>query len=440
MKLFDTIFQRFRTEEKVPDIKFGRYSDSYKTEKQHQSLDEATRQYENGNYLECYRNFFTYLRDEKEDNVQFELQNKVISFSLLQGSKRITGTAGTEKTEAQTAIAKAKALNVSMMRKLMEMNFSLRYCRYALHEDIIYLKFNTGVLDGSPQKLYFALKEMAVSADRQDDTLLNEFSTLEAIDSGHVQQMPDKEKLVKFSFFTQWIQDTLKDARRLDPNIFSRGISYMLLNLAYKIDYLIVPHGTVMDSIERIHILYFNENEETPIVEKNAKMMLEFEKILAIPADKFYRQLYRTQTTFGITNFTTPGQIADIINELLQDAKEYKRRKQLGVAHNVIEYILHYCMFHYGMPNCIHDLLHLGITILNSNYFKELEFPVQYYYTDTDTFNKTAIKHRISGITKQALKDYPQFDFDVRNLDYRSSTDFVYSLLLEIANCNYNDR
>ncbi|OWY23562.1 hypothetical protein C7N43_26635 [Sphingobacteriales bacterium UPWRP_1] len=440
MKVIDALFDFFAPNAKEPDVKFGRYSDSYKTDLQHQSLDNATHEYEKGNYLEAYRHFFTYLCDEKEDNVHFEVTGNEIHFSLLQGSKRISGVAGTGKIWAETAMAKAKSLNVSLMRKLMEMNYALRYCRYALHNDIIYLKFNTGILDGSPQKLYFALKEMAISADRQDDTLLNEFSNLEAIDSSHIRQMPDEEKSVKYSFFRKWTEETLQEVRRLDPNIFSRGISYLLLNLAYKTDYLIVPHGTVMDAIERVHILYFNENEDAAIVEKNAAMIREFEKMLAILPDEFNRQLYCTQTTFGITNFATPGQVADIIYELLQDAKEYKRRKQLTIAHGVVEYIMHYCLFHYGMPQCIRELLHVGIRVLNGTYFEALGFTEQFFNPNTNSFDKPAIKHCVSAIGKRALKDYPLFDFDVKNLDYRSATDFVYSLLLEIANCNYNDR
>lgn len=440
MNLFDSLLSRFSPPVKEPDIKFGRYSDSYKLEKQHQSLDEATKQFEGGDYLEATRDFLMYLRDEQEDNVHFEETNGQIDFELLQGSKRIIGTATQQSIQAQTTLAKAKSLQVSMMRKLMEINYNLRYCRYALNEDTIYLKFNTGALDGSPQKLYFALKEMAVNADRQDDVLLNEFSTLEPIDHNHIKEMPDKEKMVKYRYFQQWIQNTLQEVRRLDPNIFSRGISYLLLNLAYKIDYLLVPHGTIMEAIERIHLLYFNENGQEQVVEKNAKMMVEFEKLLVLPADKLYRQLYYTQTTFGITSFATPAQISDIINELLQDAKEFKRRNQLTLAHGVLEYIIHYCMFHYGMPNNIKALLHLGTRVLNADFFKDLDFPIPYYHPPTDTFDKTAIKRYIGEVSKINKKEYPFFDFALRNLDYRSPADFVYSLLIEIANSNYKDR
>ncbi|QQS29369.1 MAG: hypothetical protein IPM47_21505 [Sphingobacteriales bacterium] len=439
MSLFDTLFSRLLPQIKEPDIKFGRYSDSYKSEKQHQSLDNATKLFENGSYLEAIREFLSYLRDEQEDNVHFDEKNGLIKFDLLQGSKRITGTATPQSVQAETILAQATSLPVALMRKLMEINYNLRYCRYALHDDIIYLKFNTGALDGSPQKLYFALKEMAVNADRQDDVLLNEFTTLKAFGHEHIHPMPDQEKTEKFKFFRQWIQNTLLEVRRLDPNIFSRGISYLLLNLAYKIDYLLVPQGTVMESVERIHILYFNDNGQEQVVGKNAKMMAEFEKLLTLPADRFYRQLYRTQTTFGITSFATPAQISDIINELLQDVKEFKRRNQLTLAHGVLEYIIHYCMFHYGMPDNIKSLLHLGTRILNADFFKSLDFPIDYYDSPTDSFDKTALKRYIHQVSKNSKQQFPHFQVSLRNLDYRSPADFVYSLLLEIANNNYKD-
>ncbi|HRK27027.1 MAG TPA: hypothetical protein PK239_07020 [Chitinophagales bacterium] len=440
MNLFDIFTHFFAKISKEPALSFGRYSDAYKTDEQHRSLEEATTAFEKADYHNACLRFFDYLQDATENNLFTSLKNNELHFELFQGSKRITGIVTHDFISAQTIMAEAQSLPVSLMRRLLELNFQLRYCRFALQNNSILIKFDTQTQSGPPAKLYFALKELATTADRQDDVLLSEFSTLKPADTEHITHIPDKEKATKYKFFQQWIQNTLAEVRRLDPNIFARGIAYMLLNLAYKIDYLLLPQGTVMDAIERLQTNYFNPDDGAQPVEKNAQMIAAFEKMLIITPQQFNQQLYRTKTTFGITGFTTPAQVVDIIDQLLQDAKEFKRRNQLAIANSVLEYIMQYCMFQFGMPPCIRKTLHLGIRILNSSFFKELDFPVRYYDADANVFDKTAIKRYLRQTITDAQKQYPHFDLNLRHLNYHSPSDFVYTLLVETANCNYTDK
>ena len=61
------------------------------------------------------------------------------------------------------------------MRRLVESNYVLEYSRYGLDDDDnLVIKFDTSALDASPYKLYYALKEVAANADKQDDLLLDE--------------------------------------------------------------------------------------------------------------------------------------------------------------------------------------------------------------------------------------------------------------------------
>ncbi|MEM8908722.1 MAG: hypothetical protein AAGD05_12815, partial [Bacteroidota bacterium] len=54
-----------------PKISFGRYTDSYKTSEQYDAWDRALEKFEEEEYLEGYKAFFRYLRDEEVDNVRF---------------------------------------------------------------------------------------------------------------------------------------------------------------------------------------------------------------------------------------------------------------------------------------------------------------------------------------------------------------------------------
>ncbi len=105
------------------------------------------------------------------------------------------------------------------------------------------MRFDTELSTATPNKLYYGLKELATKADKQDDLLLSEFGFLQPVDTDHINQLPEQEKEVKYDFLQKWIRSTLEYIETLDPEKFSGGISYLLLTLVFRIDYLISPEG-----------------------------------------------------------------------------------------------------------------------------------------------------------------------------------------------------
>ena len=195
MGFLDRLFGRGSSSNPRPDIDFGRYSDGYKSKAQVEAWKKSVDLFKEKKYHEAYQEFFNYLGDDELKNVEWNQNNGDIDFTFYQGSKKITGSASQERVTAEVKVVKAANPSVAMMRKLMEMNFALRYGRFALKPDnIISLKFNTNVMDGSPEKLYYAFKEISLRADKQDDLLISQFRGLEQIDSGHTQDIPCRRK------------------------------------------------------------------------------------------------------------------------------------------------------------------------------------------------------------------------------------------------------
>ena len=62
---------------------------------------------------------------------------------------------------------------------------------------MITLLFDTMMEDAFPYKLYYALKELALHADKHDDLLLNEFDFLKPISSHKLKPLSEKEKAFK---------------------------------------------------------------------------------------------------------------------------------------------------------------------------------------------------------------------------------------------------
>lgn len=400
MSIWDRLFGNSAPETPQPDIKFGRYSDAYKTEKQHEAWDQALTQFEAQAYMTAYLAFLEYLRDPTEDNVHWEQINDELHFTLYQGSKKISGYADAQKVKIEAKIVKTQSLSTAVLRRLMEQNFSLQYSRFALdHDNNLTIVFDTYTLDGSPYKLYYALKELAVNADKQDDLLIDEFNSLEPVDVAHLQTIPDAEKEVKYALIEREIRETLNeiDNGKLDKNQYPGGIYYLLLNLVYKLDYLIKPEGFMMETMERIHRLYFAKDERS-VAQKNLVFCKELQKLMERPKEAFFREMYRVPATFGITASVSHEQVAQVIANELPAMDWYEENGYDKVTLAIPGYIIGKCLFNFAIPKADRALFHLYFHIMEPDYFRDLGFTEVYRESDGQ-FNKKAIRKAVEQIT-----------------------------------------
>lgn len=431
MGFFNRIFGIQYTEDPQPDISFGRYSDSYKTTKQYQYWDDALEKFEEGEYVACYENFFNFLKDENEENLKFSKEEDTIQFEFYQGSKRITGSADQNHFKAHAKIAKADALNVSFMQRLMEQNFDLKYSRFGIDEDNhLTIIFDTHSLDGSPYKLYHALKEIAITADKQDDLLLEEFQQLESVDDAHLVELPPEEKELKHQYIVSEIRKTFDiiDHGGLSVEDHAAGFAYLLLHLVYKLDYLIKPEGYMMETLERANRLYFaNDNATTP--EKIRQLKLEINKLLERPKEQLFNEMYRVICTFGITSPVNQNRVAGLIQSDLVNMDWYEEHGHPAIAFAVPGYIVGYCMFNYAIPKPVRDFFHLYFKVTESSFFKKLGFTTVFYDPTENKFQKKEIKRAIDHIIANNKAAYPEIHNFFNELDCTTILSFCKSFL-----------
>ena len=437
MGFFDRLFNRDQSEnEPQPNIRFGRYSDSYKTAANYKAWDVALEKFEKEDYLDCYDEFFKYLRDEEEDNVKYWRDENGIRFEIYQGSKKITGFADDKKLKAEAKVAHTESLNVGFMRRLIEQNFALKYSRFALDEDKnITIVFDTYNLDGSPYKLYYALKEVATNADKQDDLLLDEFQVLLPVDTSHLELVPDPEKEIKYNYIHDSIAKTLNEMETgsLSEDQYPGAMAYLLLNLVYKLDYLIKPEGYMMETLERIHRLYFAKDGKTT-AQKNQLLVKQLKKLKERPKDNFFKEMYRIKSTFGITTPVNHDKVVSFIDSELNNMDWYRENGHDPYALAVPGYIVGYSMFNYAVPKPDRDLFHLYFQIIVIEYFQELGFTYNYYDPKEKKLNKKAIKRAIDRIVDENKDKYYKLSPSTSSLQFDSLMSFTKSYLLMIRN------
>ncbi|MBK7935643.1 MAG: hypothetical protein IPJ82_00470 [Lewinellaceae bacterium] len=421
----------------TPDIPFGRYTDAYKTDAQQALFDRSLELFDQGNYLDAYREFLTYLKDEHTDNISWREENGEIHFEFWQGSQRITGRANTEKVKVESKIARTDDLNVGFLRRLMEANFNLKFSRFALDEEnSIAILFDTNTTDGSPLKLLYALRELAIHADKQDDLLLDEFKVLRPAQERTYGDIPEAEKEVKYNYLRREIERVFAeiDKGKPDPNQYPGTYAYLYLALAFKLDYLIRPEGFMMDALERVHGIYFAKNDRSPQV-KITHIRKEYQKLLERPREAFFHEMYRTRSTFGINPAVNHDTIVGLIEGELQNMEWPLQQNYEALALAVPQYIACFALFHYAPPKPDRELFHLLLQILEPGFFRELGFSIP-YSEPGGPFNKTAILKGIKNIADQNRLQFPLLKPDAGRLDFASPVLFAKSYLLMIKELN----
>ena len=436
MSFFKKIFSSKKVDFDRPEFRFGRYTDAYKKDDQYDYWDQALELFEKEDYQESYRLFFEYLKDENEDNVKYWKEGSALHFEVLQGSKKIEGFIEKNKVRAEAKIAQADSLNIGFLRRLVEQNFGLKYGRYALdEEEDIAMVFDSYMLDGSPYKLYYALKEVAINADKQDDVLIDEFDMLNPVNTGHTNKIPREEKEVKYWFLHREIAAVFDEIEngKLDANQYPGGIAYLLLHLVHKLDYLIKPEGFTMEKLEKIHRNYFSE-EQKSIPEKSLAIQKSLRKIIERSKEDFFKELYTVSSTFGITTPVNHDRVISFIDGELGKMDWYRNNKHDKIALAIPGYIVGFCLFNYAVPEPDKDYLHLFYQITEVEYFKKLGFDFNYYDPQTGVLNKKEIVTVIEYIAKKYKAEYPKLKVDTTKLVYTNLVDFAKSYMLFIRN------
>jgi len=430
MNFLSKIFTNKTSTDELPNIRFGRFSDSYKTDDKYDAWDRSLEEFEQKKYLSCYRLFLEYLKDDATHNVMTTEKNGEISFEMLQGSKRITGKIANGRIFAEAKIAIVKKTQIGFLRKLVELNFGLKYCRYALDpENNITIVFNSYFIDGSPYKLYYALKELSTHADKQDDILLKKFDQLESINNGHIRSIPQAEKLAKYNFLIEEVKDVIYeyDFGKLNKATYPGGISYLLLSCVYKLDYLIKPEGPTMDAFEVIHGSFFKNNGD-PVTKKNLDIAKKLRKLIKSEEDSFSGEIYEVMSTFGITAPTSYAQYASFVEGEIKNMDWYKENKHPKIAISVPSYIVGYSLFSFALPTPCKELLHLYYRITENTYFQNLGIAES--FMKHGKFDSRKIKKELSQIRNAYKSEYPLFAPNAKLLEYSDLVTFARSFVL----------
>lgn len=434
--VFDKLFGWVRKKEEDPPIPLGRYSDNNKSVDKVEKWTEAETLFKQRELLKSLEAFFDYLCDDEQDNIILEKEDGSIRFRLYQGSKLVRGEVNNEKVKAEIVVARMTEPSVPVMRRLLEMNFNLYYSRYAVRNGMICMRFDTPLSSATPNKMYYGLKELATKADKQDDLLVSEFKILQPVDIDHIKPIPDAEKTVKYQFLHTWITSTLEYIETLDQEKFSGGISYMLLSLVFRIDYLISPEGKILNELEKIASIYYSKDDKAH-PERNPSMIEGFRKLLSKTKEEICTQFFRSRYTFAIVIPHNLKAVSETIQTSLENMTWYRDNNYPELANKVMEYGFAYSQYSYSLPKPLSDLFRIFMQVNYGDYFKALGFSSVFYNEEKNDFNEDVIKDRIDTIIYYWKHKYSSIAFRTKRLKFDTLVNFNQSFLQEVSELNF---
>ena len=412
---------------------FGRYTDINKSKAQLDAWKSSVELFKAKNYLDAFEQFMIYLKDESLNNVSFTKSESEISFEITQGSKVIRGKGDNNKFFAEAQICIMEQNSIPVMRKLMSINFGLRYTKFAQKDTILVMKFASHSTDASPGKLYDALKELAKKADQQDDLLLQEFSSLKEIDVDSIIEWSPEIKEARYSYLIGLIAAAKEEIAKHEAEFMSGGIAYLLLNLTYKIDYLIAPQGRLTDSLEKIQHMFFAKNNLSTR-QRNDQIIEEYDKIINMPKEAVLEGIYDVKCTFAMANAAAHKTVLDFMFKEREKVGWYRDNNYPQMVEAIYSYAIAYSYFNYGMVYPMSQLLNIPMALLNPDFYANCGSSPT--LINDGALDAAAITKEINGIITNAKKDYPSIALNAGALNYSSISNFIDSLILQLDKLN----
>ncbi|MDP9230308.1 MAG: hypothetical protein M3O67_06525, partial [Bacteroidota bacterium] len=301
------------------------------------------------------------------------------------------------------------------------------------------MRFDTELATANPSKLYYGLKELATKADKQDDLLVQDFATLQTLETDHISEIPEAEKEVKYQYLQKWINEVLENIKILDPDKFSGGIAYLLLALVYRIDFLVTPEGKLLNEVEKIVEIYFRKDDR-PVPEKNRDILEEIKKLQAKTKEEVFPYLFRSRYTFSIVLPQVYKTISDAIYNANQNVAWYRDNGHPFMAQQISEYGIAYCQYSYSLPKPATEFFELFMMVNYGDYFSALGFKKQYYDAVDKKFDDDAIIDHIKEIQEKWKIKYPSLNFKTENLKFTNMVSFNYSFTTEMESLNFESK
>jgi hypothetical protein len=218
--------------------------------------------------------------------------------------------------------------------------------------------------------------------------------------------------------------------------MYPGSISFILLDFLYKLDYLIIPEGTLKEEIRDLHLMYF-DNSDITVFEKNSKILKLVRILESISKEVFYEQIYAVNNTFGFAEPEGHQKFAEMTDAHLNDLQWYFDNQHFNHVNAIAGYLTGYSLYAFSLPEPTKALLLLYYQIMENDFFQKLGFDKT--YKSGQALQIKSIKQDIRRILDNCREDYGKVTADISMLDDSSEAAFSRSYLIMVRNLQYEE-
>jgi len=430
----------FKTKTIESKHNFGRGINANAPDNEDELYNNAYEAFEKKDILNAYKYFFESIENFSNNisnkNIIYK-ENENLNFELYQGCAKITGYVTQKHLYAEVIITKKYNTHVALKRYVLEKNYQLTYSNYCTDESYVKLKLYHDNIIMNPQKIFYPLRELALNADFDKEYIKNEFSDIVLEDIEHIENVDENELQLKYHSLKNWITELENKVSTLPSNDSTGMLSFIYLNILFKIDYLLVPKYKICQEISKKVQLYFND-ENLSIETKNEDLKLYVDELKNIEFDQFKESFYISKYTFDSLEKTPHEEITNFINESLIKIRWYKNNRYNQIIPILYKYISFYILYNYSANVVIKSLIHVLVEVQNTKYFEDLGYNTLYDVYN-ETFSKKIIINQIEDIIKPHQSRYKSLKPFGDKLNFLSMNEFSNSFYLQLNNLNFEE-
>lgn len=430
-----------KQKKEIQEDDFGRFSDAFKPTENYQYWEESLVLFDHKKRFSAFQLFFKYLKNNQGKNVQVSQLHGVLNFELIQGSKKITGTINAHTIHVQAILAHSIKFQSTLLTELLQENYNLKFCKFALEptadseQYILKLVADLPAKLTSPYKLYYVLRELALTGDKKDDLIFSEYGLKGPFYDLLNHPLPKATQKIFFDYIQKSLRKTLDTTNlgTINTKEYPSALRYLLLATIYKLDFLIKPEGYLMDQFEKIDALAFSSQTQGAHT-VNQQIITIFEEMLQKDLEEISKELYLTDATFGFNPVIQTAQIRDTIFSELPTMDWYLEKNHEDYATAIVDFIIGYLLFNYIVPPPCKALFLLYYRITNQKFFQILGFQDRFI---DKKLSSSHIKKEIKATISSHISHFPYLEAPVHILQFDSLPIFCKSYLEMIAEMNF---
>jgi hypothetical protein len=427
----------FTTKVKTDVLHLGRHIENYKSKSKYQDWDDALDLYNKKDFFGSVLKLLSYLNYEEYQNVII-LENipSKIRFKIYQGSKCVNGFANEDGFFCEVKIVHCTEFNKELSILLLQNNYELQYSCFSLDsDDNICMNFFSDVQSASPYKLYYGLKEIATVSDKNDDVFLKKYHFTSPIVDGQIVMLSDKEKNIKLQYFKEKLSKGLNLLTDEDIKLSAYPALqvYVILGTVLTIDYLLKPEGLLMEEIEKIYSINFNQSNTNFLI-KIKDLKERFYKLNNLRDCDILDELYNACSTFSTQKSNTHAKMVETIEQEMIHYDWYRNNGFQAYAIFIPLFIASNLLYQNALPLPDKLYLELLIRIIENDFFIANDYKT--LIDKNGHVIKKEILNEIHLIEQKCDELFEDFKIDYSKINFSNLYEFLNTYLSSLTLIN----